>query len=78
MVDWSANGTYVTDLLTTRAKRIIARHARKAKQEPLFLMVTHMAPHGGSSSTFEFPVNLLDEPAISHIKDQNRTKLAGK
>jgi arylsulfatase B len=42
--DGSHNGTYATDLLTDKAIEVIENHDQKS---PLFLMVTHLAPHSG-------------------------------
>jgi arylsulfatase B len=44
--DGSHNGTYATDLFTTKAIEIIQNHD---KNKPLFLMVTHLAPHSGKN-----------------------------
>ncbi|XP_037956831.1 arylsulfatase B-like [Teleopsis dalmanni] len=60
--------TYVTDLFTNEAERIIINNKNT---KPLFLLVNHLAPHSGNED------NPLQAPAeeirkFKHIKDPNR------
>ncbi|EDV39291.1 uncharacterized protein Dana_GF25237 [Drosophila ananassae] len=66
-------GTYVTDLLTTEAERLIKEQAGKDK--PLFLMLSHLATHTANEDD---PLQAPEEEIrkFSYIKDPNRRKYA--
>lgn len=75
-VDRSAEGGYATDLITQRAKDLIKA---QDPEKPMFLMISHMAPHGGDQrDLFEVDKEWVDDPAIEHIRHPNRTLYAGK
>ncbi|XP_077512472.1 arylsulfatase B-like isoform X3 [Amblyomma americanum] len=70
---WSLNGTYSTTLYTERAKYII-RNRQKSK--PLFLLMSHQAPHGaGDPDPFQAPQENVDK--FPYIEERNRTVYAG-
>lgn len=68
-------GVYVTDLLSNEAERLIRE--QPAKQKPLFLMLSHLAPHAANDND---PLQAPEEEIrkFGHIKDLNRRKYAGK
>lgn len=70
---YNANNTYATDLFTNRALDIIERHN---SNEPLFLMVSHAAPHAGNKIALQAPDEEINK--FSHIKDNNTRVLTGK
>ncbi|KAL7731342.1 hypothetical protein ACLKA6_000461 [Drosophila palustris] len=64
---------YVTDLLTNEAERLIRE--QPAKQKPLFLMLSHLAPHTANpKEPLQAPEDELRK--FTHIKDPNRRKYA--
>lgn len=67
---------YATELFTNEAVKVIEAHD---ENQPMFLMVNHLAPHAGN----EAPDNPLEAPEseiekFAHIKDPRRRILAGK
>lgn len=65
---------YITNLLTEEALTVINQHN---KNDPLFLMLTHLAPHSGNQlNRWQAPKEEIDK--FSHIKDDERRVLAGK
>jgi arylsulfatase B len=75
-IDRSRDGNYATDLFTEVAIEIIQNHD-KEKDNPLFLLVTHLAPHAGND---DFPLQAKQEDInqFSHIENPERKKYAGK
>ncbi|GFR27245.1 arylsulfatase B [Trichonephila clavata] len=70
---WGFNGTYGTELFTTKAKEVILKH-NPAK--PLFLYFSQQAPHSGN---FAKPLQVPDKyvkPLVG-IQDEKRRKFAG-
>lgn len=70
----AADRTYATDLFTKEATKAIQNHD---KTKPLFLLVTHLAPHAGNE---DFP---MEAPAseiakFSYISNVKRRTLAGE
>jgi arylsulfatase B len=67
------SGTYVTELFTNRAVDIIRNHR---EEKPLFLMVSHLAPHAGNEDDpVEAPESVVNK--FNYIKSEKRRKLAG-
>lgn len=73
-VECADRGVYITDLLTNEAERLIKETA--AKQQPLFLMINHLAVHTGNDND---PLQAPEEEVqkFRHIKDPNHRKYAG-
>lgn len=66
---------YATELFTDEAVNVITTHN---VDDPLFLVVNHLAPHAGN----EAPDNPLEAPEVEiekfkHIQDPDRRVLAG-
>ncbi|XP_053671026.1 arylsulfatase B-like [Anopheles nili] len=71
-VDYGVNGTYATDLFNAEAVRIIETHNTT---QPLFLVVTHLAPHtGNEDDPLQAPVDEIAK--FTHIQDPKRRILA--
>lgn len=67
-------GTYMTDLLTREAERII--HANN-NTKPLLLLLSHLAVHtGNANAPLEAPAEEISK--FHYIKDPNRRKYAGE
>uniref|UniRef100_A0A0A1WSM7 Arylsulfatase B n=1 Tax=Zeugodacus cucurbitae TaxID=28588 RepID=A0A0A1WSM7_ZEUCU len=66
-------GTYVTDLLTDAATKLISKH--DATKQPLFLLLSQLAPHAG---TDEIPLQAPAEEVakFAYIKDENKRMYA--
>ncbi|XP_058463030.1 arylsulfatase B-like [Malaya genurostris] len=71
-VDYSGNGSYATDLFNNEAIRIIKEHYKKS---PLFLVLTHLAPHTGNEDD-PMQAHIEDVDRFSYIKDIKRRVLA--
>ena len=72
--DYEAQGTYITDLFTAEALKIIDYHRIN---KPLYLQISHLAPH----EPLEIPNEYLYRQAhddFRHIYDANRRKYASK
>lgn len=68
-------GTYATDLFTDEAISIIQAHNKS--QQPLLMMVNHLAPHTGNDyELLQAPKEEIEK--FKHIKDENRQVLGGK
>uniref|UniRef100_A0AAG5DPC4 Sulfatase N-terminal domain-containing protein n=1 Tax=Anopheles atroparvus TaxID=41427 RepID=A0AAG5DPC4_ANOAO len=71
-VNYSANGTYATNLFNDEAVRLVESHDKK---QPLFLVLTHLAPHtGNEDDPMQAPVDEIEK--FNHIKDPRRRILA--
>uniref|UniRef100_A0A182MU36 Sulfatase N-terminal domain-containing protein n=1 Tax=Anopheles culicifacies TaxID=139723 RepID=A0A182MU36_9DIPT len=71
-INYSANGTYATDLFNDEAVRIIHSHNQS---EPLFLVLTHLAPHtGNEDDPMQAPEDEIAK--FSYIQDPKRQTLA--
>jgi arylsulfatase B len=67
-------GTYATDMFTDEAIRVIKRHDETKR--PLFLMLSHLAPHTGNDyDLLQAPKSEIDK--FKYIDDPDRRKLAG-
>lgn len=71
-VHWETKGQYATDLFTEKAVEQINAHD---KSKPLFMMVTHLAPHTGNAYD---PMQALkdDLKKFEYIKDPKRQTYA--
>lgn len=69
---WDTMGQYATDLFTDKAIEMIDRHDKKI---PMFLFVSHLAPHAGNEYD---PLQVRKEDLLqfSYIKDPMRKKYA--
>lgn len=73
-LNYSVEGKYAINLLTSAAIDVIDAHANKA---PLFLMLNHLAPHAGNEDNpFQAPEEEIQK--FGYIKDVKRRTLAGK
>lgn len=71
---WDYAGNYITDVYTEHAVNTIQNHDTS---KPLFLMVTHVAPHGGNvGKLLEAPQSRINR--FKYIIDSNRRTYAGK
>uniref|UniRef100_A0A4Y0BV48 Sulfatase N-terminal domain-containing protein n=1 Tax=Anopheles funestus TaxID=62324 RepID=A0A4Y0BV48_ANOFN len=71
-INYSANGTYATDLFNDEAVRIIHSHDQS---QPLFLVLTHLAPHtGNEDDPMQAPEDEIAK--FSYIQDPKRQTLA--
>lgn len=68
-VDWSAKGTYSTNLFAARAQEIIRNHN---SSKPLFLFLSFQAVH----APFEVPQHYIDSHC-SHVPKKDRRLLCG-
>jgi arylsulfatase B len=69
-------GRYVTDLLTEESIRLIKATAKHRDAPPLFLFISHLAPHSGNSIKYhEYPEEDLER--FNYIPDLKRRKYAG-
>lgn len=70
---WDLQGNYATEVFTEQAVNIIRSHE---DNKPLFLMVTHLAPHAANNGKIlEAPQSVIDR--FKHIPDSNRRTYAG-
>lgn len=66
-------GSYVTDLFTEEAEKIILNNNHK---KPLFLMVNHLAMHtANDEDPLQAPQETIDQ--FDYIKDKRRRTYAG-
>ncbi|XP_063707871.1 arylsulfatase B-like [Culicoides brevitarsis] len=71
-ISYETNGTYATELFTKETIRVIDMHNG---ENPLFLMLNHLAPHAGNAAKpLEAPEEKLKR--FSYIKDEQRRHLA--
>lgn len=75
-VDWADRGLYATRAFTDRAVNIIRQHD---KSGPLFLYMSHLAVHTGSSEGdgLEVPADLDVDGKYAYIRSQQRRRYAG-
>ncbi|XP_055704765.1 arylsulfatase J-like [Phlebotomus papatasi] len=69
-VTYEGKGEYITDMITDEAVHVIRNHAR-APGKPLFLMVTHVAPHAAEDTN---PLQAPEEDVakFGYIEDPER------
>jgi arylsulfatase B len=66
-------GKYATEIFTNEAVNLIHNHD---VDEPLFLLLTHLAPHtGNEDQPMEAPADVLEK--FDYIRDKKRRTLAG-
>jgi hypothetical protein len=66
------DGKYATDVFTDEAVNLINNHNMT---QPLFLLLTHLAPHtGNENKPMEAPEDVIEK--FSHIEDDKRRMLA--
>lgn len=71
-VHWETQGQYATDLFTDKAIQVISNHNKK---KPLFLYLSHLAPHAGNEyAPLQAP--LSEENKFSYITDPSRRTYA--
>ena len=71
------NGKYLTDLLTDKAVEVIENHDQHKTGQPLFLMLSQIAPHTGNNyDLFQAPEETVAK--YSYIERRNRQFLAGE
>lgn len=68
------SGKYATELFTQKSAEILKRHD---KNQPLFLMISHLAPHSGHRDTLEVPNKEEELQKYSYIKEEQRRLYAG-
>ncbi|XP_035225857.1 arylsulfatase B-like isoform X2 [Stegodyphus dumicola] len=70
---WEYNGTYGTELFTSKARKVIMEHN---PSKPLFLYIGQQAPHSGN---FNKAIQVPDKYVrpLSAIVDEKRRKFAG-
>lgn len=73
-VDRSYENDYLTDVLTKETIDIIENYG---KENPLFLIVSHLAPHAGNDDEI-LEAKPEDYAKFSHIENEDRRKLGGK
>lgn len=67
-VNYGTNGSYATDLFTEKAIETINKHN---KRDPMFMMVTHLAPHTGNDyDPMQAPAEEINK--FKYIRDKNR------
>ncbi|KAF4519021.1 hypothetical protein B566_EDAN009784 [Ephemera danica] len=72
---YDLRGRYVTDLLTEESVRLIENAGSKKNSDPLFLLISHLAPHSGNPGSYhEYPEEDLER--FNYIPDMNRRKYA--
>ncbi|KAF5291764.1 hypothetical protein FQA39_LY14252 [Lamprigera yunnana] len=72
---WENQNQYATHLFTKKAEEIIARHDKK---KPLFLMLSHLAPHAGKSGVvYEVPDEEANKKKFHYIQNEKRRKYSG-
>lgn len=72
---WKDRGKYATELFTQKAEKIIENHN---SQDPLFLFLSHLAPHTGENGTeLGVPDVNVTNSKYSYIKNPRRRLYAG-
>lgn len=71
-IHWDTIGQYATDLFTDKAIEMIEKHDT---DEPMFLFMSHLAPHAGNEyDPLQAPAEEVEK--FSYIKDENRRTYA--
>lgn len=71
-IHWETQGQYATDLFTDKAIEVISNHN---KQKPLFLFMSHLAPHTGNEyAPLQAPAS--EEEKFPYITDPDRRTYA--
>lgn len=71
-------GRYATDVFTEEAQNVIK--ACKHKENPLFLMLSHLAVHSGNAgpNILEVSNKTYNDIRFNYIENENRRLYAGK
>jgi arylsulfatase B len=73
---WEGQGKYATELFTEKSIEVIEKHA---VEEPLFLVVSHLAPHTGKNGNeLEVPDATVTDAKYHYIEEPLRRNYAGK
>lgn len=73
--DWDVQGKYATEVFTEKSLEIIDKHN---KENGLFLVVAHLAPHVGKNGIeLEVPNKTVADSQFFYIKDKKRRLYAG-
>lgn len=73
---WQYMGRYATELFSNKSLEVIEKHNT---EEPLFLMVAHLAAHtGGDGVELGVPNITRTNEAYDYIKLEQRRRYAGK
>lgn len=73
--NFSVDGKYATKLFTDAAVELIDHHSMTTN-DPLFLMLSHLAPHAGNEDDpMQAPEEEIEK--FKYIKNKNRRTLAG-
>ncbi|XP_069701954.1 arylsulfatase J-like isoform X2 [Periplaneta americana] len=72
-ISWEENGQYATDVFTREAVQLITLHDTN---QPLFLMLSHLAVHCGREKPLEVPNPAESTERFSYISDVNRRMYA--
>lgn len=73
-VDRSYGELYATDMFTNEAVNVIKNHG---DNEPLFLLINHLAPHAGNEDHV-LEAKIEDYEKFPYIENEDRRTLAGK
>nr|XP_018914562.1 PREDICTED: arylsulfatase B-like [Bemisia tabaci] len=68
-------GKYLTDVYTEEAVKVIKGHEKST--EPLFLYLSHLAPHAGAPGVLEVRNETENSKKFSYISDPSRRLYAG-
>ena len=73
-IDRTYDNVYATDMLTKEAIKVIENHD---SEKPLFLLVSHLAPHTAND---DHPMQAKEEhiEKFSYIENEKRRILAGE
>lgn len=75
-VSFSTKGRYATDLFTEKAVETINKHSENSN-DPLFMMITHVAPHiGNDRDPMQAPEKEINK--FKYIQDKIRRIYAAK
>lgn len=74
-VNWDTRGQYATSLFTNKAQEVITNHDNNV---PLFLMVSHLAPHAGKlNAGYEIPNIEENDEKFKYVVSEKRRRYVG-